>query len=170
MAMPKATLYLLLGLPGAGKTTTAKVVSDITGAVHLSSDSFRLSLFKNPKFTPEEHDALYKVLDYMCELMLKNGHSVVYDANLNRHQHRLEKYRLAKRLNVPVKLLWVDVHRDTAKTRRISEQNHALVAQHETPHDMFERIADIFEPPKSDEKFIKLDGTKITKDYVLAKI
>ena len=164
--MPTPTLYLLLGLPGSGKTTAAAEISKLTGAVHLSSDSFRLSLFETPKFTQDEHDSLYKMLDYMCELLLASGTSVVYDANLNRLEHRQEKYRLAKKTGADTQLFWLQVHRDMAKERRINKQNQALVSKHETPHDMFDRIADIFEAPTANEPFIALDGTKIAASYI----
>jgi predicted kinase len=164
--MTKPTLYLLLGLPGSGKTTAAKEIAKTTGAVHLSSDNFRLSLFESPTFTQDEHDALYKMLDYMCELLLKNGSSVVYDANLNRHKHREEKYALARKLHVPVRLFWLQVHKDTAKKRRIETQHPDLVPKHENPHDMFERIANVFEAPADGETYTTLDGTKITEGYI----
>ncbi len=162
----KPTLYLLLGLPGAGKTTAAKIIAELTDSVHLSSDSYRLSLFDAPTFSQDEHDALYKTLDYMCELLLKTGTSVVYDANLNRHEHRAEKYTLAKRVGATVQLVWLHVPLATAKKRRIATQHHGLVPQHETPERMFDRIADIFEAPKASERHIELDGTKITAEYV----
>jgi len=164
--MSKPCLYLLLGLPGSGKTTTAEQIAKITGSVHLSSDSFRLSLFEVPKFSQDEHDSLYKMLDYMCELLLKNGTSVVYDANINRLEHRLEKYALAKKVGARVQLFWLQVHRDTAKQRRLDTQHPMLIPNNETAHDLFERVADVFEPPTKSELFTALDGTKITKAYI----
>ena len=161
---------MLLGLPGSGKTTTAKEIAKLTGAVHLSSDTFRLSLFETPQFTQDEHDALYKMLDYMCELLLTSGTSVVYDANLNRLIHRQEKYRLAKKLGVKTQLLWLQVHKDLARERRINTQHHGLVPSHETPHNMFERIAGVFEAPLKSEKYIALDGTKISDEYIVQKL
>ena len=166
MPISSSTLYLLLGLPGSGKTTAAQEITKLTGAVHLSSDSFRLGLFDDPQFTQDEHDALYKMLDYMCELLLKHGSSVVYDANLNRKIHRTEKYQLAKRLKADVALYWVQAPRALAKKRRLETQHEDLVPKNETPHDMFDRIADIFEAPGKDEPFTTLDGTKITAAYV----
>ena len=160
------TLYLLLGLPGSGKTTAAKEISKITGAVHLSSDKFRLSLFEKPQFTQAEHDALYKMLDYMCELLLQSGTSVVYDANLNRLSHRQDKYNLAKKLFVKQELFWLKVLKETAKKRRIASQDTSLVPKHESPTDMFDRIAGVFEAPLKTETFTELDGTRITHDYM----
>ncbi len=168
MNAPK--LYLLLGLPGSGKTTAAEVISKLTGAVHLSSDSFRLSLFESPNFTQEEHDSLYKMLDYMSELLLKNGSSVVYDANLNRYQHRLEKYKLARRAGAKTELVWLVVAQDTARQRRMETQRHELIPAGETGPAMFDRIAGIFEPPIASESFTELDGTKINEKYVRGKL
>lgn len=155
-----------MGFPGSGKTTAAQKIAELTGAVHLSSDGFRLSLFDNPTFSQDEHDSLYKMLDYMCELLLKNGTSVVYDANLNRLKHRTEKYALAKKLGADVKLYWLQVHRDIAKQRRLDTQDPMLVPKNESAHDLFERVADVLEPPKDSETFKSLDGTKITATYI----
>lgn len=159
-----------MGLPGSGKTTAAKQICIITDAIHLSSDDYRLNLFRQPQFTQDEHDSLYKILDYLCEILLKNGISVVYDANLNRRIHRNEKYRLAKKIGAQTVLLRLQVHKDLAKERRLATQHHGLVPKHETPHDMFERIANILEEPGTDEPHIELDGTKITKEYLAEQL
>ena len=160
-------LYLLMGLPGAGKTTAAKIIEELTGATRLSSDEQRLKLWPLPTFTEAEHAALYDHLNKETERLISVGTSVIYDANLNRLAHRKEKYDLAKKYNVPVVLVWVQAPHSIARQRRIEvSEHHALVPQQEDPASMFDRIAGILEEPTSDEECIVLDGTKISTGYV----
>lgn len=161
------TLYLMLGLPGSGKTTTAAELSKITGAVHLSSDEFRLAMFPKPTFSELEHELLYATLDYLAELLLKQGVSVIYDANLNRRHHRQDKYAICAKLSAHCELLWVQTSRELAQSRRVSNSHDMLRPPFESPEAMFDRIASIFEAPaEQSEPFTKLNGTKITPDYL----
>ena len=162
----KPTLHLLMGLPGAGKTTFAKHLEHITGAQRLSSDEVRLKLFPRPCFSQDEHDHLYHDLDLEVEDSLASGKSVIYDANLNRRQHRQEKYTLAKKYDATVILWWIQAPEPLAMKRRVDEQNHLLLPEGETPQRMFERIAAILEAPDSAEPHTIVNGTIITDDYV----
>lgn len=156
------TLYLMLGYPGAGKTTIATMISELTGAVHLSSDSMRLQLFKKPQFTPAEHTALYKALDSRTEALLKSGKDVIYDANLNRRIHRMEKYNICQRSGARSVLVWVQTAKDLAKERATHDARMHLAPKGETLEQMFERIAHIIEEPEADEPFVTIDGTNVS--------
>lgn len=163
----KPTLYLMMGLPGAGKTTAAKIIEELTGAVRLSSDEARLMIWPQPTFSEAEHAELYEYLDEQTARLLRAGKSVVYDANLNRFKHRQEKYRLAQGLNAATVLCWVQTPRETAKKRRLEAvEHHQLVPKTEDPASMFERIAEVIEPPANDEPFTVIDGTKISPAYI----
>lgn len=168
----KQTLFLMMGLPGAGKTTAAKEIEKLTGAVRLSSDEARLMLWPEPNFSEEEHQALYEFLDEQTKNLLSSGKSVIYDANLNRKTHRNEKYQLAKETGVDVVLCWVKTPRELAKNRRIeeSEHHHLVTPKDSDPAKMFERIADVIEEPEQTEPVVELDGTKISDDYVKRKL
>lgn len=161
-----ATLYLMLGLPGAGKTTTAKEIAELTGAQRLTSDELRLKLFPQPTFSEPEHQQLYRHLDREVDELLGQGKSVIYDANLNRYRHRVEKYELAKKHQAQTVLVWVDVPKSLARARRIKEQLLHLVPFHEDPGSMFDRVTKVFEPPRDNEPYVSIDGTKVTADYV----
>lgn len=164
--MHKPTLYLMLGLPGAGKTTTAETIAELTGAVHLASDRTRMEIFSEPSFSPDEHMQLYQELDTRVEKLLSDGKDVIYDANLNRKIHRKEKYEICKRTDAKPLLLWVQTPKDLAKSRAVHESRKHLWPKEETPHDMFERIASVIEVPGSDEPFTSIDGTKVNETYI----
>lgn len=161
----------MMGLPGAGKTTVAKVIEEMAGAIRLTSDEARVMIWDSPEFTEGEHQQLYEYLDDQTMHLLKAGKSVIYDANLNRLEHRQEKYQLAQKLGVEVKLVWVRTPLGVAKNRRIEDvHHHHLVTKNEDPESMFERIASVIEEPQADEPCIELDGTKITPTYVRDKL
>lgn len=164
IAMP--TLYLMLGYPGAGKTTAAKAIQELTGAVHVSSDEVRLEMFEKPDFSQTEHNNLYDYLDAYTEKLLREGADVIYDANLNRFQHRQDKYAICKRVGAKSVLVWVQTPKAIAKERATHIGRFHLVPQHETASQMFDRIADIIEEPGSDEPYISVDGTKGLKPYI----
>ncbi len=164
--MSKPTLYLMLGYPGAGKTTAAEMIAELTGAVHLCSDKFRLHMFANPTFSETEHAAVYGALDYMTELFLKQGVSVIYDANLNRYQHRKEKYDICTRTGATAQLLWIQTPEDLAKKRATELGSGDPVHRPFGNLDkaVFERLVNEIESPHPDEPVIKLDGSDLTKD------
>ncbi len=165
-----AMLYLMLGYPGAGKTTTAKVICDLTGAEHLSSDEVRLKLFPHPSFSEAEHATLYHYLDKQTEELLAQGKDVVYDANLNRFRHRKEKYDICARLDAKPVLLWIQTPKELAKVRAAHNSRIHLWPQNETPQEMFERISRVIEEPHPDESYIVIDGTKVTLEYIREKL
>jgi predicted kinase len=158
----------MMGIPGAGKTTAARLIADITGAKYLSSDELRLKLWPKPKFTQSEHDELYRQLDMAVAYLLQNGKSVIYDANLNRYEHRQDKYDLCKRVKANPLLIWVKADRELAKSRMQERAAHHLVPSWETPESMFERISDILQEPSKNEKTLIVDGAKISVDYLRA--
>lgn len=159
-------LYLMLGYPGAGKTTTAGTIHDLTGAVHLCSDELRTEMFGSPRFDQAEHNALYKALDEKTESLLREGKDVIYDANLNRLQHRQEKYAICQRTGAISILVWVQTAKDTAKQRATAPSRAHLAPQNETLSQMFDRIAGIIEKPGANEPYVTVDGTNITPETI----
>jgi len=160
----------MFGYPGAGKSTTAKVIERLTGAVRLTSDEVRIEMFPQPTFSQSEHDALYKELDKRAEKLLSEGKDVIYDANLNRRQHRKDKYDICDRANATSKLLWLQTDKTLAKERAVHESREHLWPEAEKPDQMFDRIAGIIEEPGEDEPFIAVDGTKVSPDYIRERL
>lgn len=161
------TLYLLMGLPGAGKTTIAKIIEQQTGAVRLSSDEQRLRLWPQPTFTEKEHTELYAYLNNETEQLLARGDSVIYDANLNRTVHRQEKYAIAEKLQIPTVLIVVHTAAKLAHQRAVVEgdgkENRVFGNLDEA---VFNRLKSEIEWPDSGEQYVEINGTHVTPEYV----
>jgi predicted kinase len=164
--MQKPTLFMMFGYPGAGKTTTARIIQKLTGAEHLSSDVLRLELFPNPTYSPEEHSAVYSELNKRAEALLREGKSVIYDANLNRYEHRLEKYLMAEDAKARTVLFWVQAPRELARERAVLRGHHHLVPKDETFESMFDRVSSVIEEPREDEPLYTIDGTHLDEHAV----
>ena len=156
----------MFGYPGAGKTSAAKIIHELTGAEHLSSDEIRLELFPKPTYTQEEHDSVYATLNKKTEELLRAGKSVIYDANLNRYKHRLEKYDMCERTDAKPVLLWVQAPRELARDRAVMRGHHHLVPEDETFESMFERVTSVIEEPREDEPLYTVSGDPLDKSAV----
>ena len=169
--MKKPVLYLMLGYPGAGKTTAAEIISSLTGAVRLSSDAIRLQLFRQPNFSEAEHHALYDAIDNKTEKLLGAGISVIYDANLNRRIHRQEKYDICKRANATPILVWVQTPRAMAKQRATKQATHDPKRPYgNMTVQVFERLVSQIEQPDDDEPTLSLKGVNLTPRIVKQKL
>lgn len=161
------TLYLMLGYPGAGKTTAAHAIHDVTGAVHLWADQIRRERFGVPKYTHEENLGLYEHLNELAAELLATGQSVVYDTNFNFYKDRQRLKSIADKHRAKTHVIWLTTPKTTAKNRAIKDAHlsHTRVLGDMLEHD-FERLSGHLQTPREDEEVIKLDGTKITKEYI----
>lgn len=85
-----ATLYIIQGLPGSGKSTKAKEIAKSTGAIITSLDSMREEIAGSRKNWHENPDifnntmscSIVNIQNAMVEWHLKNDESVIID-NMN---------------------------------------------------------------------------------------
>ena len=84
------TLYLMCGLPGAGKTTRAKAIVEATGALHLCADEWVTGLGLS-LVDFESRIRLQEVLLAHAGKLLRSGVSVVIEFG---SWHRRERDRI----------------------------------------------------------------------------
>lgn len=162
-----ATLYLMLGYPGAGKTTTAKIIHELTGAVHLWADQIRRERFETPTYSHHENIELYKHLNQLTEELLAAGNSVVFDTNFNFYKDRQHLRDIAATHGADSKLIWITTKRDTAKMRATENaRKQTTRVLGDMPPEDFDRMAKNLEPPHDNEAYTAIDGTKVTADYI----
>lgn len=165
--MGKPKLYFFIGYPGAGKTTVAKFIVKATGGAHLWADVKRHEMFDQVTHSEDESLRLYDELNRQAEELLAAGRSVVYDTNFNFFADRQKMRGIADRQGAEPVLIWVVAPIGIAKKRAVSVRDSRNGYPVGMTEQEFDAIAAKLQPPREDEKVIKINGLKLDKREVL---
>lgn len=167
----KPTLYLMVGYPGAGKTTTAQFVSELTGAQHIWVDKERIARYGVPTFSSRESRELYELLNARALELLKAGVSVIFDTDFRFRKDREKLRELASSVGAVTVVIWLTTDKPTAKQRATvdadGEPTRLLGNMAEAD---FARTTSHCEWPLEGEHPIQIAGHTITKDIVAAAL
>ena len=155
----KPTLTLMVGLPGAGKTTRAKELEQATGAVRFTPDEWHLFLFgddfhdlREHALHDQRHDRVEELQWRLGKRLLAQGVSVILDFGFWAKEQREEKYREAQALEAEFSLCYVRAPLEEL-CRRLEARVQAGqkdVFQTITREDM-EQWAALFQEPDEEE-------------------
>ena len=110
------TMFLMVGLPGAGKTTRAKEVAAEHQALRLTPDSWMIPLFDGVQ--PDgKRDLLEGLLVSVAMQALNVGTSVVLDFGLWSRDERSALRWLARSAGAACQVVYLPVDRDTQLAR-----------------------------------------------------
>ncbi|PZO18248.1 MAG: adenylyl-sulfate kinase [Leptolyngbya foveolarum] len=121
----KGSIAAMAGLSGSGKSTTARLLAEQSGAIHLRSDAVRKHLAGIPLdqkggddlYTAEMSDKTYSRLIDLGVQLANEGYSVVLDAKFDRKAKREEAIAAAKAQNLPLAFVHCQAPEDVLKTR-----------------------------------------------------
>jgi predicted kinase len=140
-------LVLLCGLPASGKTTLARELADVYGAVRLNPDEWKRALDADP-FDERFRVALERQLWELTQRLLTLGTSVILEWGFWARSERDELREAARSLGVAVELRFLDAPYDELVRRVVARHaagGIAITASH------MERYRRAFEPPTDDE-------------------
>ncbi|BAY95399.1 MULTISPECIES: bifunctional aminoglycoside phosphotransferase/ATP-binding protein [unclassified Tolypothrix] len=106
-------LFLMSGLSGSGKSTTARSLAREIGAIHLRSDAVRKHLAGIPLmerggdeiYTPEMTQKTYARLLELGTILANQGFSVILDAKYDQQQLRQEAITQAEKHQIPLQII-----------------------------------------------------------------
>ncbi len=151
--MPAPTLYVLCGLPFAGKTVLAGKLSAALGCPVINVDEIRLahgfSWTEDSRITKADWQRIFEESYDRTRSQLLGGQSVVYDcAHLSRTS-RDHVRSIAHDVGCPSRLIFVEASVETVRSRwRRNRQTHERFDLSEA---LFESALAAFEPPHPDE-------------------
>ncbi|WP_345571078.1 ATP-binding protein [Nonomuraea rosea] len=125
----RARLLLMVGLPGAGKTTRAKELAVAHHALRLTPDEWMLSLFDEPE-AAGKRDLLEGRLIEVALQTLRLGTNVVLDFGLWSRNERSALRWLAASAGASCQVIYLPVDRDVQRARIAHRQATA-------PHTTF---------------------------------
>lgn len=116
------TLFLLVGLPGAGKTTRARLLAEEHGALRLTPDEWILPLFGDPD-ADGKRDVLEGRLLWLALETLRLGTDVVLDFGCWARDERAAVYWLTKSVDASYRMVYEPVDPETQRARIAHRQS-----------------------------------------------
>jgi predicted kinase len=155
-----ATVHLVYGYLGAGKTTFARCLEDQTDAVRFSADEWYLRLFTDGATTahldPARWDRMMALLDELWPSLLTRGVDVVLDFGFWSRASRDRARALAKAADAVIRLYEVTCREDIARARCL-DRNPQPGVSFEIGPAAFEDLKAKLEPLGEDEEHHTID-------------
>ena len=149
-----ATVHLLCGLPGSGKTTFARELEKTHRAVRYTYDEWMVQLYGR---SPEQFEILFnRVSNLIWRIATRNlalGTDVILDKGFWYKKDREHVRHAATAIGAETKLYFfdapIDVLRKRILTRSKGDQNSLWIND-----QAFTEFINRFEPPGDDEDFV----------------
>ena len=147
------TLYIVCGLPFAGKTTLAAAIRERIECIEVDVDEVKAKLYgadtPDEALSHEDWVRVYDETDHLTERLLRSGKNVL-DASRNfRKAERDSARQIADRAGAAPITIFVDTPEAVSRQRLLS--NRVTRSRHDVTDANFEEILQGWEAPGADE-------------------
>ncbi len=148
-------LYILCGLPFAGKTTLAKAVERQLGFARVDMDAINTARgvgLHGKRISPEEWDRTYAESYRQLDEYLKAGQSVLFDAANFTKAQRDHLRTIATKQEASSQVIYLDIPESEARQRW--KHNRVTYQRYDVRDEDFDHVATYFEPPAQEEQVL----------------
>ena len=166
--MNATRLLIMCGLPFAGKSTLARALAKHLGAVDLETDAINTERglgANGAAITTREWAATYREAYRRLERLLREGHTVVYDAVNYRRVQRDQLRRIAPWCDAAAQVIFVTTSAEYARQRL--ERNRVHGVRFDVRDEDFAEVASRFDPPTADEHVLHYDGGEPIEQWLV---
>jgi len=144
------TLYLMVGLPCAGKTTLARQLETEQSALRLTPDEWHIRLFGN-EAADKDHDARHDLIETLlwgiAARALQLGVNVILDFGFWSIREREDYRSRATQLGAGSQIHFLDVPEEVLLDRLATRNSHLTPLEFYIPESSLKEWGTWFEPP-----------------------
>ncbi|MEL6276670.1 MAG: ATP-binding protein [Bacteroidota bacterium] len=148
----KGRLIMVVGLPGTGKTTFSKLLSDTIGAHHLNTDKIRDQLKLRGKYDDATKQMVYSKLKEHTAILLSKGATVIVDGTLYKKRLRDAFSELVMQLELPTNWIELQAQEKVIKKRVASKRTFS-----EADFSVYQLIKANYEPLEGEYLVLQSD-------------
>lgn len=153
---PRPALVVVCGLPGVGKTTVARTITERKGARLIRTDVVRKELFPEPEYTKAEEQAVYTELLSRAAGTLRAGQSVVLDGTFYDATYRGQAEEVAAECEVRMRMVHVTCEECVVEERIRAREGD----ESDATFEIHQRFREKFDPIERDHVTVDNSGQK----------
>lgn len=154
----KPLLFVLMGLPGTGKTYLSNYLSKKYSFTILSGENITYSIFETEKCSGDEYRQAYEILRFLSIELLKKKHNIVIDGTNLKYEFRKQIYESVGKLSRTV-LIYLFTNDATALRRansRKEDYNNLKMILSKCSPETFKSFKKQLELPKKNEEYYQV--------------
>ena len=152
-----ATVYLICGFIGAGKTTFAKKLEEKTGAVRIVKDEWSIRLIGNDPSIDGYAEWDRKIIQLTRDVafyLAAKGIDVIIDEGFWEKETRDEMKRRVTEIGAKAVMYYVDTPIETIRERVMGRNDNLTKESFKISREMLDSYLKYWQPPSEDEEFI----------------
>ena len=154
--MQHPTLFILVGIPGSGKTYLARQLSQKLGISRVSAEQIRSTILDQPSLSRSEEKLVRRIAMFLIEEMLRLGMSMICDIPSSRSSQRSELEKLARHHKFQTVTIYQQIDKQAAWLRCRSRHSQQVDDRYATDLDekTFNGLCDKLQAPVGDRVIV----------------